>query len=384
MVEFCRGERRDEEDILDFANYVFSAAHQPHDFQMLLPKVYGKGAGGAEYHYLAKDDGKIKAMVCVLPTEFKSGTKVLKAGMLGTVSVHPYARKQGYMKRLMEMAVADMRAEGYAFSALGGQRQRYEYFGYEPCGVQINFTVTSTNIHHHVGFTSKTGIQFVQVEESDVSLLDQVYSFYQRRAITGRRRKDFYRICQSWQSTLYAIINHHQECIGYAIVSRDAGQFSEIELADVSKLPQVCKAYFQQMNRDTILISLAAYERKKISVLAEFCERYEIGTNESFQIFDYRRVIQMFLEIKAQSESLKDGRFRLEIEGEAPMEILVQAQRVQISKTEEMPDLMLSRRSAMGLLCSPIFGYGAYGEDRSRLPAGWFPLPLYISGPDGF
>ncbi|MFR5072051.1 MAG: GNAT family N-acetyltransferase [Bianqueaceae bacterium] len=61
--------------------------------------------------YLAKDNGKIKAMVCVLPTEFKSGTQVLKAGLLGTVSVHPYARKRGYMKKLMEMAVADMRAE---------------------------------------------------------------------------------------------------------------------------------------------------------------------------------------------------------------------------------------------------------------------------------
>ncbi len=384
MVEFCRGESRDEEDILDFANYVFSAAREPHDFRTLLPKVYGKGAGGAGYHYLAKDNGKIKAMACVFPTEFKSGTHVLKVGMLGTVSVHPYARQQGYMKKLVEMAVADMRAEGYAFSALGGQRQRYEYFGYEPCGVQFYFTVTATNIHHHVGFASKTGIQFVKVEESDVSLLDQVYSFYQRRIITGRRRENFYRICQSWQSTLYAVIDHRQECLGYAIVSRDGGQFCEIELADVSKLPQVCKAYFHQMNRDVIQIPLAAYERQKIRVLAEFSERYEIRTNENFQIFDYRRVIQMFLEIKAGFETLKDGRFRLEIEGEAPMEIMVQGRRVQITKTEEVPDLVLSRRSAMGLLCSPIYGYGAYGEDRSRLPSGWFPLPLCISGPDAF
>ncbi len=123
---------------------------------------------------------------------------------------------------------------------------------------------------------------------------------------------------------------------------------------------------------------------RRFRVLAEFSERYEIRTNENFQIFDYRRVIQMFLEIKAGFETLKDGRFRLEIEGEAPMEIMVQGRRVQITKTEEVPDLVLSRRSAMGLLCSPIYGYGAYGEDRSRLPSGWFPLPLCISGPDAF
>ncbi|MFR5072053.1 MAG: hypothetical protein ACLTDS_07940 [Bianqueaceae bacterium] len=37
----------------------------------------------------------------------------------------------------------------------------------------------------------------------------------------------------------------------------------------------------------------------------------------SFQIFDYRRVIQMFLESGAE-RGLKDRRFQLEIEGEAP------------------------------------------------------------------
>ena len=29
-----------EADLLDFANFVFSYSHRPHDFRKLLPKVY--------------------------------------------------------------------------------------------------------------------------------------------------------------------------------------------------------------------------------------------------------------------------------------------------------------------------------------------------------
>ena len=32
------------DDVVDFANFVFSQAHRPHDFKTLLPKVYADGA----------------------------------------------------------------------------------------------------------------------------------------------------------------------------------------------------------------------------------------------------------------------------------------------------------------------------------------------------
>ena len=34
----------DMPELLDHANYVFSAAHCPHNFRTLLPKVYGEDA----------------------------------------------------------------------------------------------------------------------------------------------------------------------------------------------------------------------------------------------------------------------------------------------------------------------------------------------------
>ncbi|MBQ6646260.1 MAG: GNAT family N-acetyltransferase, partial [Clostridia bacterium] len=90
-------------EIIDFINYVFSQAHVPHDFKALLPKVYGDDAplGVERFHFLAKQDGKIVGCVACRPTELIFGDQTLSCGFVGSVSVHPYHRGEGHMKRLM-------------------------------------------------------------------------------------------------------------------------------------------------------------------------------------------------------------------------------------------------------------------------------------------
>ena len=137
MELFCKGTPIDGEDILDFGNYVFSQAHGPIDFHTLLPKLYKDPAKTASEHYLIKSEGKIKAMVCVDPISIEVGGETLSGCGVGTVSVHPYARGKNYMKGIMDKAVKDMQRQKYDFSILGGQRQRYQYFGYDPAYIHF-------------------------------------------------------------------------------------------------------------------------------------------------------------------------------------------------------------------------------------------------------
>ena len=88
-VTFSMGTPADRQDILDFGDLVFSKSDRPHDFQTLLPRLYGLQAAFEPLHYLVKEDGKIRAMVCVLPMEYQVGETVLKISGVGTVSVHP-------------------------------------------------------------------------------------------------------------------------------------------------------------------------------------------------------------------------------------------------------------------------------------------------------
>ena len=61
---FSKGIATEKEEIIDFLNLVFSQSHYPHDFKKLAPKAYSENINGlGAEHYLAKKDGKIKAIV---------------------------------------------------------------------------------------------------------------------------------------------------------------------------------------------------------------------------------------------------------------------------------------------------------------------------------
>jgi predicted acetyltransferase len=119
-----KGSPEDYEDIINFGNYVFNI-----DFPSLLPKIYNNHKEIAQYHHILKEDNKIKAMVGSFPLGLTVCDNYLKGRGIGTVSVHRYSRNFGYMRLLMDNAVAEIKAEGCDFAVLSGRRQRYEYWG---------------------------------------------------------------------------------------------------------------------------------------------------------------------------------------------------------------------------------------------------------------
>ena len=137
-------------EIIDFINYIFSQTRVPHDFKALLPKVYGDDApaGGEAFHFLAKQQNKIVGCVANRLTTLHFGDSQLYCGYVGSVSVHPYHRGEGHMKKLMSNVICDAKAHGLDMLILGGQRQRYGYFGFEPAGLKYSFRVTKTNLRH--------------------------------------------------------------------------------------------------------------------------------------------------------------------------------------------------------------------------------------------
>lgn len=88
-IKFLKGIESDYEEIVDFANYVFSHSGGKTDFPSLLPKLYKREYNTMENHYIVKENGKIKAIVGVFPMDLMVLDKKLKVGGIGTVSVHP-------------------------------------------------------------------------------------------------------------------------------------------------------------------------------------------------------------------------------------------------------------------------------------------------------
>lgn len=148
MTEYRLAKPEEWEDCIELANYVFSTAHRPHDFEQLIPRVYQAGPEMARIHRVAvAENGRLRAEIAVLPQQMAAGGKLLRAGYVGSVSVHPKARGEGHMKRLLGDWITDL--EGTCdLLALDGQRQRYAYFGFTPGSEKYTFYLDVANVRH--------------------------------------------------------------------------------------------------------------------------------------------------------------------------------------------------------------------------------------------
>lgn len=157
-------DERDYEACYSFANMVFQHAGNQISFEKAIPKVYAPDAGMTHIHRLVtEDDGSIRALIGVLPETIHTLAGDLKAGFVGSVSVHPDTRGQGYMKRLMADWEMIGRQKGLDLLVLGGQRQRYAYYGYGQGGQHWSFEISARCIRHALKDLDTDGISFREI-----------------------------------------------------------------------------------------------------------------------------------------------------------------------------------------------------------------------------
>lgn len=375
-MEIRRGQSADMADILDFANFVFSQAHAPHDFRRLIPKLYGEGRDTADRHWLVWERGRIRAMVCAWPITLQVAGIPLKAAGIGTVSVHPYDRGKGYMKRLMQQVLTHLDSENTAFSYLGGQRQRYEYFGFTPSGTAAAFCLTADNLRHRYGKEPKPAVAFVPLQAPADPLAGEAYALYRSLPVTGARsREDFCMVGRTWGAELFAVLVEGAFA-GY--VSVTGSHVQELQVKTPAHLPAVCCALRERQTADSLSFFLPAWERETIRWLSDVAESGHYAPNQMFRIRDWAAVTRAFLRCKAEYASLERGHLVLEIKGECRLAISAREKETSVELTREEPELTLSPLEAARFLFSPMGG----ALDRGA-PDGWLPLPLCVPQLDG-
>ncbi len=362
------------DDILDFANYVFSQAHQPHDFRTLIPSVYGRRDPEVpSWHFIAVRDGHIKALVADRPRTLTTPGGELKVGCVGTVSVHPYARSEGHMKRLMADMIADARAKGYDLLMLGGQRQRYNYFGFDQAGWSYEYTLTGTNVRHCLKDVDASGIAFSDITGEKPDEVDYAFSLSQKQAVRCDRPKAMYLdIMHNWNQPL-RLIRDGIKPIGYIV-----GDGSEIALEDEADLPRVIKALLGQDASKKMHITCGPHERARIATLSRICGGRSIDTVEMINVLNWPRVIAAMLRYKASFWPLEDGAFTIAVDGGTPMTMRVKDQAVSVNEEGLTPDLTGDHLSVQRALFD-IEGLGQPGLYKN-----WFPLPFYVTSVDTF
>ncbi len=369
-MEILDGSAFAPEQLVDFADFVFSKSERPHDFATLLPKMYGAGRVPLDHHVVAVEDGQILGMALYNPFTLMAGDTALKGVGVGTVSVHPRAQGKGVMKAVMN-ALLDTRAAKEAdFLILGGQRQRYEYYGFTPMCRRYCHEVGTDNVRHALRDTPEN-IKIVPFTDEYVApalaLHDTQPSHVQRSAA------DFIITLRSWNATPYVFLKKGKFSGYCSVCGGHVGEFVMENYEDI--LPAV-KALSRHVNGHLQFVCSPLHPANH--ALASIAESTSSDDAHSCRIQHLDKVTQAMFDMYRSLGGLPEGQFGLPIAGEGMLFIKnSHSEGAQVKFQVLNTGAGISRMEAARRLFSNSAQLMSFAA-----PGGWFPLPLFVGEPD--
>lgn len=389
-----RAGMEDFEELVDLANYVFSHSGGRVDFPSLLPKLYNPAYRTASHHVVAREDGRIRAIVGAFPIPVSVAGEPLLACGIGTVSVHPYRRGSGYMKTLMGMAHRHMREAGADFGCLGGQRQRYQYFGYDRCGQVIHFEVNRANIRHAYGTDRMPAATFRLLVPEDACLQACMRLFSERPMHAMREPERFFDILRSWDSQAWAVTDG-EVFLGYLVASKTGEEIHELVLVKPELAADVVAAWLNSQGAGQVSVMLAPFDREGVLALSRLAETMRVEAADNMAVFRFDTTVNAFFKLRASYDALPEGALVMAVEGHPAFRMEVSDGVARAAQTDAPANLTLSYTDALALLFSPLGGVCAsaletgagigpagFGERERALIRAWLPLPLYFDKAD--
>lgn len=301
MLEKRWATPEDKNDIIDFIDYVFSKAHRPHDFATLLPKLYGDSADTTAHHFIIKEDGKIVAAILAYPVEMTLfGERLMSIGV-GSVSVHPRARGRGFMDDLL--AAVDEHAHEYNadFAVLGGNRQRYGYYGFDLAGCHLSATLYRHNAVHAFKDADTSGLSLVPMTDVHVNAAAALHDA--QPSFCHRSREMFITILKNWNNAPMAILRG-DDLIGYCVINPiSGGQFvTELVLENEDDCPAVLRHMSDLYGNLTL--HTPAWNAQRVKLLTCVCQTFSLSPNHMMKFYHPQRMISALQKLGVPGDSL--------------------------------------------------------------------------------
>lgn len=377
------GNEQEEEALLELLNRSFGFETEKEQFLGLLPKLYKPGKGAGRNNVILDVDGEMRAAVGVYYNDLTvMGQKLTTAG-IGNVCVSPDHRRKDYMKAVMSVAVDEIKQNNTDLSFLGGHRQRYNYFSYEIGGERYAFRMMKRNFWHKLGKCEMPDADVRELTEADAELLRQIAAANDANPCHFTRPADeMLDILRSWHSRAFAV-SKDGALLGWFVYNDNLTYLSEVGYTEEAYIETILLAAMCTCANDGVNVCVPRYDVPLWNYLGVYGENFEITASEHFSILNYEPVIRAYLNLKASYEKLPDGECVIYFEGiKLPEQLRIRVKNNEVSVEEDFsvrPDLVLTHLEAVRLVSSP------FSEKRSELAgacAAWFPLPIYVSGPD--
>lgn len=374
-VERLRAEDYDE--LLDFLNRAFGHGAE-NSFDKILPVMWRRDEEHMGKHLAIRDGGKIVAALGVYPLRVRVAGQELLFATCGNVGTDAAYRGRGCMKALMEAAMEELDRIGADAVRLGGQRQRYERYGFVPVGIKRIYELNQKNVADKV----IPQVSFRPIARTDAEALafaaklQRAKPFYVERGDAD----SFYDIMCAWNNRPFLAVDGEGKNIGVLSVSPDNTEIAEQYAVDAKAEYAILQSWMMQNSLWSVSCTAQPWDRDFIRLIGADCESMKQTFVTQCKIIHWNKICNALLGLYKDAE-IPSGSFTLEIKDSCFLRFEGRSCRAVDSA---IPDLSLDDSHAARFL----FGYEQPGAVCALPPqkAAWiravFPLPFGWNGQD--
>lgn len=376
---YGRGRDEDNKKLIAFLDEVFFTDDpEERDFLNLLPKCYKDKYRPAYNNFVVQDEnGEFRSAIGSFYNDMTIGDEQIKACCIGNVAVGKNYRSMGYMIELMELSVEDMGKNGVDVAYLGGQRQRYGYFGFESSGTSYRFNF-SRSAYKHALKAMPCGLDIEKLSPNDEKSIANIEKIYSKLPIRSNRKPEsYFDVLCSWRDRPY-ILKDNGDFVGYFVLDYTKNNVNEFGTVDPKYYPNLVAAVMEKTEAIQVGFIVAPFETEKLKFFTENADGFNIDGCEMILVYNFEKVIRAYLGAKARYAKLSDGAFTVLIHGkygDEKLRIEVVDNKVKVEKFDGKADYELSHRAATRVFFSNL------PADREAFPANiqqWLPLHVFL------
>ena len=386
MSKIERLKKEDNKELLQFLNEAFGYSEKD-GFSVQMPVMWRENDEVMGKNLAIKENGKIIAAAGVYPLKLNIAGQSLLFATTGNIAVKKEYRGKAYMKELMTAIGEEVNNLGIDVARLGGQRQRYNRYGYEYAGKSYNFTLTYKNLSA-IGVIDNEELNKIEfkrlTKESIVELtsLKQIQESSEMYVNRGNET-DFFDIMSAWRNIPYCVFDENGNCIGGLSASQDNRQIAEVFANNDYNLINILYSWIIKNSLDYSVFNIPCYKKEVIRRLSSICEYINVGFSTQIRVLNFEKFTDALISLKGKTESefvKVQGSFVLNIKGYGNIKISASG----CVKTEEKADLIVDSLVATRLL----YGFQS-PEDIVELPSekrqiikSILPLSFWWNGQD--
>ncbi|MBL8875046.1 MAG: GNAT family N-acetyltransferase [Phycisphaerae bacterium] len=353
------------------------------DFAALVPSLYQPTDSHMGRNFALRKGGRIAAMVGVFPIDWIVGSTRLRVAGIGGVSVHPDHRGMGFMRLLMDEAMAEIESGGFHAAYLGGNRRRYNHWGFEKAGAEAQFTVSTNSLEHDAHKPVHSGNGALTVSEATEDELPALHALMQRQPIRCIRTADsFPRHLRNWRRRPLVVRDLRGHALGYTCF--DANDATCVECCvENSEALSALLSYCIGAAKRPVRVSVPMIRDLQFNHLERLADDASLIEAGNWRIYQWPAVMTALLKARQSAMPLPPDTFVIRIDANAsgPSGTGAEHFRLTIDShatcefSDDAPDFEGSAAQVLRALTDPIPPNLPLRAAQLGL---WRPLPLVI------